>query len=311
MHDQNRDTERSNKFAFLICPKTAKHFSLWTLNNPKWLLLLTMLIVNLFNGSIISAANGSEIESPLRIKAASEIEVKREYLKHIISQQERLLTSLVDTPFMNAYIAKNQESDRDSLSELFLTAATINKHYMQVRFIDAQGQEKIRIEQSNNNLAPMIIKEAALQDKSRREYFTATQKTPAGELWHSAFDLNREQGTIEQLINPTYRIAHPVYFDGAFSGMVIINLDMTSVLNYLTESNDFLIYLVDSDDELLIHPNAKKSWSKYLPGRSKYLQKNALRSESMTHSLEDIFKNGEGIRIILQEKKSNESSTKD
>lgn len=308
MHEQNRDRARSNKFAFLICLKTVKHF---TLNNLKGLPLLTLLIVNLFNGPIISAANASGMQDSLRIKAAKEIELKREYLKHIINQQERLLTSLVDTPFMNAYIAKNQESDRKSLSELFLTAATINKHYMQVRFIDAQGQEKIRIEQSNNNLAPVVVKTSALQDKSSREYFTATQKTPAGELWHSAFDLNREQGAIEKFISPTYRIAHPVYFDGAFSGMVIINLDMTSVLNYLTESNDFLIYLVDSDDELLIHPNPKKSWSKYLPGRSKYLQTDVFASESMTHSLEDIFKNGEGIRILLREKMSNESSTKD
>ena len=311
MHYQNRPRASFNKFAFLICPKMPKHFRLWTLSNPKWLLLLTMLVVNLFNGSIISSANASDMKNSLQIKAADEIEAKREYLKHIIGQQERLLTSLVDTPFMNAYIAKNQDSDRDSLSELFLTAAAINRHYMQVRFIDAQGQEKIRIEQSNNNLAPVIIKEAALQDKSSREYFTATQKTPAGELWHSPFDLNIEQGAIEQLIKPTYRIAHPVYFDGAFSGMVIINLDMTYVLNYLTESNNFLVYLVDSDNELLIHPDPKKSWSKYLPGRSKYLQTTALTSENMTHSLEDIFKNGEGIRIILREKMSNESSTKD
>ena len=311
MHYQSRHTEKSNKFAFLNYSKTPKHFRIWTSSRPKFLFVLTMFIVNLFNGSIISSANASEIENSIQIKASNEIAIKREYLKHIISQQERLLTSLVDTPFMNAYIAKNQESDRDSLSELFLTAATINKYYMQVRFIDAQGQEKIRIEQSSNDSAPMIIKEAALQDKSSREYFTATQKTPAGELWHSPFDLNREQGAIEQLINPTYRIAHPVYFDGAFSGMVIINLDMTYVLKYLTESNDFLIYLVDSDNELLTHPNPKKSWSKYLPGRGKHLQTTALTSENMTHSLEDIFKNGEGIRIILREKISNEPSTKD
>ena len=290
-----------NLFSFVLnAYSKLKMPHLWiysSLKNPLLLIILSMLSAN---GLIITKVNASESKNTISTKASSEIEIKREYLQHIISQQERLVTSLVNTPFMASYVSKNEALARESLNELFLTAATINKHYMQVRFIDGHGQEKIRIEQSTKGLAPIVVKKEALQNKSAREYFSETKKTPAGGLWYSSFDLNRELGEIEQLINPTYRISSPVYVDGKFSGMVIINLDMTSVIGYLTESTDFLVYLVDADNEVLIHPDPKKSWSKYLTGRGKYQEIAEKEPINYSQSLEDIFKNGEGIRIILK-----------
>ncbi|WP_137297747.1 cache domain-containing protein [Psychromonas sp. SP041] len=300
MQYQKIHTVTSKSLAFSNRYNKFESFNLWALNPSKWLFLLALFTVSLFNGSMVSTAKASEIESSIQMKASSEIEIKREYLKHIINQQERLVTSLVETPFMSSYLSKNEKLDQDSLSELFLTTATINKHYMQVRFIDANGQEKIRIEQSKNGLAPIVVKEEALQDKSEREYFTETKKLPAGERWYSSFDLNKEQGEIEQWINPTYRVSSPVYVEGKFSGIVIINLDMTNVIGYLTESADFLVYLVDADNEVLVHPDPKKSWSKYLTNKNKYQETPEKASKNYTQSLEDIFNNGEGIRIILE-----------
>ena len=300
MQFQHRHTIISKNSLVLMSNNTAKFFNLWSLTYSKHLLLLLMMSAILTSGLITSTANAADAENAIQTKAALEIEVKREYLKHIISQQERLVASLVATLFMSSYVADYNESDRDSLNELFLTTATINKNYMQVRFIDNNGQEKIRIEQSSKGLAPVIVKEEALQDKSKREYYIAMKNTPIGDLWYSPFDLNRELGKIEQVANPTYRIASPVYRDDKFKGMVVINLDMTNVISYLTESTDFLVYLVDADNNVLIDPDPDKSWSKYLKGRTQY-QPTAEDSLSNTsESLEDIFKNGEGIRIILE-----------
>ena len=284
----------------LMSNNTSNTFNLWSQAYSKYSLLLLIISAILISGLISPIANAADPEDSIHTKATLAIEVKREYLKYIVSQQERLVTSLVESPFMRSYVSDYNEPDRESLTELFLTAATINKYYMQVRFIDELGKEKIRIEQSTTGLAPMIVKETALQDKSNRKYFIEMKKTLVGNLWHSPFDLNRELGKIEQVPNPTYRISSPVYLEGKFKGMVIINLDMTYVTQHLMESPDFLIYLADANNNVLVHPNPKKSWSKYLTGRSQY-QPTAEDSLSNTsQSLEDIFKNGEGIRIILE-----------
>lgn len=284
----------------LMSNNTSNTFNLWSQAYSKYSLLLLIISAILISGLISPIANAADPEDSIHTKATLAIEVKREYLKYIVSQQERLVTSLVESPFMRSYVSDYNEPDRESLTELFLTAATINKYYMQVRFIDELGKEKIRIEQSTTGLAPMIVKETALQDKSNRKYFIEMKKTLVGNLWHSPFDLNRELGKIEQVPNPTYRISSPVYLNDKFAGMVIINLDMTSVINYLTESTDFLVYLVDADNEVLVHPDATKSWSKYLKGRNKYQETAEQKLKNQTQSLEDIFKNREGIRIILE-----------
>lgn len=281
------------------CKKTESHI-LWTLKCCKWLFFLMITSSSLISELIVSRVHASGMETAIQTKASLVIEFKREYLKYIISQQERLVRTLVDSPFMMEYLSHSDKPQRDQLKQLFLAAATINRHYMQVRFIDINGQEQIRIEQSKNGSIPVIIKDNKLQDKSSREYFKATQKIPLGSLWHSPFDLNREQGAIESLINPTYRVASPVYLDSKFYGIVIINLDMTWIIKYLADSTDFLVYLVDSEGEFLVNPDSKYSWSKYLPGRSKYQQDQENKVKNHTHSLEDIFKNGEGIRIILK-----------
>lgn len=290
-----------NLFSFALnAYSNLKMPHLWIYSSLKSPLLLIIFSMLSANGLVITKVNASENKNTISTKASSEVEIKREYLQYIISQQERLVTSLANTPFIASYVSNNETLARESLNELFLTAATINTHYMQVRFIDEHGQEKIRIEQSTKGLAPIVVKKEALQNKSAREYFSETKKTPAGGLWHSSFDLNRELGDIEQLINPTYRISSPVYVDEKFSGIVIINLDMTSVIGYLTESTDFLVYLIDANNEVLIHPDPKKYWSKYLTGRRKYQEVAEKEPINYSQSLEDIFKNGEGIRIILK-----------
>ena len=273
------------------------------------LLLFWMTItLSFFSGMVVSEELGSKIKSTIKEKAITTIELKREYLKHIIDQQERLVSSLVESPLMAAYLSTKAKQSKDNLEQFFLTVSEVNDHYMQVRFIDVSGQEQIRIDQLKNEIAPIFIKGDSLQDKSDRDYFKQTKKMPHGSLWHSALDLNREQGVIEEPINPTFRVASPVYFDGQFSGIVIINLEMGSIISYLIDSTDFYIYLVDMGNEFLVHPDPNKSWSKYLPGRAKYQKTQSEKDDVYTRPLEDIFKNEEGIRIILKPIKADTSS---
>jgi len=253
-------------------------------------------VMTLSNGVVTFDAYGQGVIDVTKEKASSTIEFKREYLKHVISQQRRLVSSLIESQLMTNYLFSSIEQNRSNLEQLFLTVSEVNGNYMQVRFIDALGMEKIRIDQPKNGTGPLIVKENNLQDKSDRDYFKQAKKMPSGRILHSTFDLNKEQGIIEDSINPTFRVTSPVYFDGKFSGIVIINLEMSSVINHLIYSTDFFIYFVDAENEFLIHPDPNKSWSKYLLGRSKYQEK----SDVYTDSLEDIFKNGEGIRIILE-----------
>jgi hypothetical protein len=266
------------------------------------------IILSFFSEIVVAEEFGAKIKSTTSEKALTTIEFKREYLKYIIDQQERLVSSLIENPLMTVYLSTKTKQSKENLAQLFLTVSEVNDHYMQVRFIDVSGQEQIRVDQFKNEADSIFIKEDNLQNKSDRDYFKQTKKMSSGSLWHSAFDLNREQGVIEEPINPTFRVASPVYFDGKFSGIVIINLEMGPIINYLTDSSDFHIYLVDMNNEFLAHPDPNKSWSKYLPERAQYQKTKSRNDDVYTRSLEDIFKNSEGIRIILKPIKADASS---
>lgn len=279
------------------------------LSSPRWLILLLALLVSGLPISIqYQKAYAAVVEDNMQVKASATITFKREYLSDTLSQLENQVRTLVDNPFTQAYVSSNTKSARNNLTQLFLAVSNANEYYMQVRFLDAQGQERVRIDRPRDNPVPRIIPDKELQNKSSRGYFKFTKKLPTGQLWKSKFDLNKERGAIEKPINPTFRVASPVYSGGKFSGIVIINLAMSRVASVLNESTDFMVYLVDGDGDFLLHPEPEQAWSRYLPGRTGYQEPSENVHKTYSHSLEDLFKNGEEIRLILKPIKAITSS---
>lgn len=265
-----------------------------------WHIILLVLLVSSLQISIqYKKVYAAIVEDQIQLKASAAIASKREYLSDILGQLENQVRVLVDNPFTQAYVLSNTKSSLNNLTQLFLTVSTANEYYMQVRFLDAQGQERVRIDRPRDGSGPRIIPGKELQDKSSRGYFKSTKKLPKGQIWSSKFDLNRERGAIEKPINPTFRVASPVYSGGKFSGMVIINLAMSRVASVLDDSTDFLVFLVDGDGEFLHHPDPHRAWSRYLPDRTGYLE-HSEKGQTFSHALEDLFKNGEEIRLILK-----------
>jgi diguanylate cyclase (GGDEF)-like protein/PAS domain S-box-containing protein len=94
--------------------------------------------------------------------------------------------------------------------------------YDQIRFLDAQGQEIIRINYNNGN--PYAVKQDILQSKKHRYYFNEALNTPSGKIWSSYLDLNIERRQIELPLKPTIRFATRVESaNGEIIGVVIIN----------------------------------------------------------------------------------------
>ncbi len=93
--------------------------------------------------------------------------------------------------------------------------------YFQIRFIDAAGRERLRIEDTPNG--PRVTPEGELQDKSGRSYFSETMRLQSGELFVSPMESNLEKG-VEEPHRPVVRLATPIdSAAGARRGIVILN----------------------------------------------------------------------------------------
>ena len=68
---------------------------------------------------------------------------------------------------------------------------------MQVRFINQQGIEEVRIERPQLGDVPFVVMASRLQDKSKRNYFIDSLSKARQQVWFSAIDYNEEFGEVE------------------------------------------------------------------------------------------------------------------
>ena len=157
-------------------------------------------------------------------------EIIQQDIKSIVSD----LTFLSESNFLHEYIADKSKINQHRTEDTFLIFALNKKKYDQLRFINSQGMEEIRI--NWNYGKPEIISKEQLQNKRKRYYFQDTISLQRGEIFVSPFDLNIEQDKIENPLKPMIRFGTPVFNqDGEKTGIVILNFLGKQILSDMSK----------------------------------------------------------------------------
>jgi hypothetical protein len=93
------------------------------------------------------------------------------------------------------------------MAKSFIELLRVKPVYDQMRWIDASGQELLRVELKDG--AAFVVAKDQLQDKAGRYYVTETLKLAAGEVYISPLDLNVENGAIEVPRQADASASHP------------------------------------------------------------------------------------------------------
>lgn len=136
-------------------------------------------------------------------------------------------------------------------------------HYDKLRFIDAGGMEKLRIDY--NTTGAFSIPEDQLQDKNERYFFREALSVSKNQVYISNIDLNIDNEMVEDPIVPTLRLASPVYTSsGNFAGMIMINYELTEMLSSFSQfaqSSSSDSYWLNQDGYYLYNePEPNRSW---------------------------------------------------
>jgi diguanylate cyclase (GGDEF)-like protein len=136
-------------------------------------------------------------------------------------------------------------------------------HYDKLRFIDAGGMEKLRVDY--NTTGAISIPEYQLQDKSERYFFREALSVSKNQVYISNIDLNIDNEMVEDPIVPTLRLASPVYTSsGNFAGMIMINYELTEMLSSFSQfaqSSSSDSYWLNQDGYYLYNePEPNRSW---------------------------------------------------
>ena len=156
---------------------------------------------------------------------------------------------------------------KTNLEKDFLSFANEKKIFHQIRYIDENGQEIVRVDSKKG--MPEIIR-GNLQNKKDRYYFTEAINLEFGNIFISPLDLNVENNEIENrgtekepAYVPVIRYATPVFDSkGNSKGIVIINIYAEYFLEHINEEQKEgeLIFLLDNNGFYLSHPVFEKEF---------------------------------------------------
>jgi len=221
---------------------------------------LTLLTV------IVTSALMHNQRQMARGTAAIEQQAQVESAQSLLSS--RLSRIQADALYLAGQLALMQ-SDEQAMST-FETFQRYHPQYYQIRLLDLNGHEHIRVELTDGQ--PLALPSTRLQDKSQRYYVQLGLQQPMGSVYLSPFDLNMENGEIERPFQPTIRVATPIAdADGQTRGLLVINYRgqyLLDALASLDKPNKAALWLVNANGYWLKASDPAITWGFMLPERS-------------------------------------------
>ncbi len=215
---------------------------------------------------------GGQVETALRTQGLDRLETRLESLRtqieSVLSGTDGDVLLLANTVSLDQYLLA-LDSGKEvlinaaerNLSQVFARLLDLRGNYREVRYIDAAGMERVRVERNGNS--SMVVPAGRLQNEYKRYYFEQAMKLPEGGVVVSALDLSRENGEIVKPYRPVIRYSTPV-FDKAQRrrGILVINVSADTILQLVSASVDKgeTRFLVSVDGFYLSHPDASKLW---------------------------------------------------
>lgn len=164
------------------------------------------------------------------------------------------LLDLLDDP--------SDERARLLLAQEFLYFNETKRIYDQIRLLDAQGLEIIRVNYDDGY--PRIVPNNELQNKANRYYFREAMALDLGQFYSSPFDLNMEEGKIVEPRKPVIRFATPLFNShGEKRGMLMFNfLGDKLIQGFKQAANPIVshIHLLNPEGYWLSSPQPEDEW---------------------------------------------------
>lgn len=238
---------------------------------------------------------------------------KERELADVIYTYSTSIKSLHQNPYLYEYIVNHRYEE--VIQEIFLQNKKSLPLFFQIRYLDKNGDEKIRVDgdsialykdEARSNITP----KKELQNKADKDYFNQFMKLAPGEIGYSVIDLNKDNGVVTLPKEPTLRIGMASYGDKREpQGVLIYNVSLRYFITHLSLSVRYNFMMIDKEGDFLVHykekygllgdnldynikdefPNEYQNILKY----DKY-ETPSLYSSNITN-----FENGQGIKLIL------------
>ena len=226
--------------------------------------LIHLATVLLFSAVLLTAIRLDDQARLENIKAREQgrLDIAQALITHALQTVDSDVRIAASLPVLHTYLDHGALAQREALANLFLVWVRESARYDQLRYIDNDGQEIIRI--NYNEGRPGIVPQTLLQNKAERYFVRDTLKLDAGQIYVSPLDLNFEQERVEIPYKPVIRFGTPVFDSaGRKKGILIFNYLADQMLKNFREAmagDERQAMLINRDGYWLSNPDHSKEW---------------------------------------------------
>ncbi len=217
--------------------------------------------------SIITLTSTSLVQYKLNEAKKSELQ---NYEQSLINTENTIISNRInrisgDLMYVADSLRLNDNGDGNyiEVEKQWIAFSNRKMIYDQIRFIDVDGNEVIRVNYHKNGA--ILVDKEDLQNKKDRFYFTDTIKLKENQIYISKLDLNIENKEVEQPIKPMIRISTPYYVNGQLKGIIMLNYLANDMLNQVKQAasvSNGNMYMLNSDGYWLYNSgNSNKEWT--------------------------------------------------
>ncbi len=211
-----------------------------------------------------------KLQKAILIKQESaQVEFYKKILTTDFKDAVQDLLYLAGSQVLKMYLDQGTPALRQAVTENFVLFSNLQGVFDQVRYLDADGQEVIRIDLVQGE--PYIVPPDRLQSKAKRYYFQDSIKLQRGEVYVSPFDLNIEGQEIERPFKPMIRFATPVFDSrGRKRGVLVLNYlgkTLIDILNQAEPTAQGQLMLLNAAGYWLHGPDPQDEWGFMFPDK--------------------------------------------
>jgi PAS domain S-box-containing protein len=225
---------------------------------------IRQLFIIFFMFSLILAISYSIIEDNFFARGAQKVALQNAVKKtkeregvflSFFAQSEKVLYAINNLSIFKEYI--KSKKDKKLIENILLSYSASNTNYKDITYIDAKGNEKIKISRLSPNILPYIVKDKNLKNISKSNYFQKIPNKTPSKVWFEnfKFDLKNQMPSIKAIL--------PVYKDKKFQGILLIDFFMKDFFKKLTNTPLYDMVVFDNNGYSLYHYQHGKCWGYY------------------------------------------------
>lgn len=221
----------------------------------------TLIVLVGVTSLILETANESSSRN-FAIQAEALLDLNQNHYQQSIEHTAQILHLVTDLPQSKALLSQPDTQQQAALGAYLLLLAQSHIDILQLRILDASGQERVRINHEGGHFYK--VADADLQNKADRYYHQASMALAPNELYLSEIDLNIEHGKVVRPFEPTLRISRQIIVDNQVKGYAIVNLNFRRFVDQLNLNQTIHVYLVNGQGKVIVDPDKQWNWAKDL-----------------------------------------------